>query len=133
MSKNWTLHPALAKLRDQIDARWPDRSRASDGTIGNTAHAARKSDHNPDANGVVCAMDITHDPGPPFQPIGCDGQYIAEMLRVSRDPRIKYVIWDHRIFSSTVQPWVWRPYTGANPHTKHVHISVGGDQPPWSI
>ena len=125
---SWTLHPALEKLREQINAKWPERSRVSDGTKGDARHAASKSDHNPNAEGVVCALDITHDPKH-----GVDCTFLAEALRESRDPRIKYVIWNKRIFSSTIQPWMWRPYNGSNPHTRHVHISVGGDQPPWTI
>lgn len=123
----WTLHPALVKLRAQINERWPNRSRVSDGTIGDARHAAQKSDHNPNAAGVVTAIDITHDPNGPR------GGVLAESLRLSRDPRIKYVIFNQRIFSSIKQPWVWRPYAGSNPHTKHVHISVGGDEPPWQF
>ena len=52
---------------------------------------------------------------------------MAEMLRLSQDPRIKYLISNKRIASSKVQPWVWRPYTGANAHTKHFHVSVMAD------
>jgi hypothetical protein len=41
---------------------------------------------------------------------------------------VKYIIWNRRIASSSpingAAAWDWRPYTGANPHDKHVHISV---------
>jgi hypothetical protein len=95
--------------------------------IGDAAHAARNSDHNPwiidGGIGVVSAMDLTNDPAG-----GLDADALAETLRAARDPRIKYVIWDSRIFSSTVAPWTWRPYNGANPHNKHIHISVRADK-----
>jgi lysozyme family protein len=113
---------SLAVLRDQVNARWPNRSKVSDGWIGDPAHAARASDHNPNATGVVTALDITHDPAH-----GVDAGKIAETLRQHKDPRIKYVISNSRIFSSKVSPWQWRPYTGANAHTKHVHVSVDAD------
>ena len=45
----------------------------------------------------------------------------------SRDPRIKYLIFQGRIVSSLRQPWVWRPYTGANAHMQHLHVSVDAD------
>jgi hypothetical protein len=118
----WRLAGSLVTLRAQINSRWPRRDRSSDGSIGDEAHAARQSDHNPNRRGVVCAIDITHDPvnGP-------SGGWLAEALRGARDPRIAYVIWNRQIFSSSIKPWQWRPYTGSNPHTKHVHISVRDD------
>jgi hypothetical protein len=118
----WRVAKSLLALRQEVD-----RSRMSDGTIGDAAHAARTSDHNPwviDANsGVVTAMDITHD-----QASGCDANELAKWLEQSRDSRIKYIIWNRRIMSSqTIQgvaAWTWRPYAGQNPHTKHLHVSV---------
>ena len=50
------------RLRDQIDRRWPNRHKRSDGWIGDAAHAARKSDHNP-IDGVVFALDIDENMG----------------------------------------------------------------------
>jgi hypothetical protein len=41
-------------------------------------------------------MDITHDPAH-----GVDAPALGEMLRLSEDPRIKYVVSNARIFSST--------------------------------
>jgi len=123
----WQLNPVLAKLREQVDAMAPRRSKKSDGTIGDAEHAARKSDHNPNEFGIVNALDLTHDPANGF-----DAGKFAEALRLSRDPRIAYVIWNRRIFSSTVQPWIWRKYNGA-PHDHHVHVSVGGAPVPWEI
>lgn len=128
----WRLARSLVKLRAQIDALSPKRNREHDGTVGDTSHSARKSDHNPDARGIVHAIDITHD-----TEHGCNAASIAEELRKSRDRRISYVIWNRRIFSRTNTPWEWRPYSGANPHDKHVHISVSvgmeDDESPWSI
>jgi len=119
----WRLAASLQRLRDNVNALAPLRSKASDGSIGDAAHASRSSDHNPwvvaDGKGVVTAIDVTHDPAG-----GCDAERLAESLRAARDPRVKYVIWNRRIFSATVQPWQWRPYAGANPHDHHMHISV---------
>jgi hypothetical protein len=130
----WRPAESLVKLRTQVNAMAPGRSTSSDGTIGDTSHRARKSDHNPNDAGVVTAMDITHDPAH-----GVDSGEIAEMLRLSRDRRIKYVISNRRIFSSAVSPWQWRPYSGSNAHTVHVHVSVMDDPAlyddtaPWQI
>lgn len=125
---------SLATLRDQVNARWPTRSKSNDGWIGDTAHAARRSDHNPNGADVVQALDLTHDPAKGF-----DSYKFAESLRQNRDPRIKYVISNGRIFSSKVSPWQWRPYNGVNAHAKHVHVSVNDnpaqydDGRPWAL
>jgi len=101
----------------------PARSKASDGTIGDAAHATRSSDHNPwviDGDiGVVTAIDITNDVAG-----GCSAQKIVDALVTSKDARIKYIIWNRKIVSSTVSPWDWRPYSGKNPHNHHFHVSV---------
>lgn len=131
----WRLARSLEKLRSQINALSPNRSKASDGTVGDTAHSARKSDHNPDAGGVVRAMDITHDPAH-----GIDSEKLANAVLASRDQRVKYVISNRKIASGAAgpQPWKWRPYKGSNPHNKHVHVSVvagakGDDGSAWAI
>ena len=123
----WRVAKALLALREQVNAMAPNRRKKSDGTIGDAAHASRASDHNPwvrDAGvGVVTGMDITHDPAG-----GCDAGALANALLASRDPRIKYVIFNRRIAShlrkGAAAPFEWRPYGGSNPHTHHVHISV---------
>lgn len=131
-SRPWRLAGALSKLRDQINAIAPNRSKLHDGTIGDAAHSARKSDHNPDESGVVMAIDVTHDPDG-----GCDANEIAESIRASADRRVKYLIWNGRICSSTIAPWQWRRYESANFHEKHVHVSVrperADDLRPWEL
>jgi hypothetical protein len=124
---NWRLAQSLEKLREQINAAYPKRSKVSDGGIGDPAHQAEgsASDHNPwvkDAQGVgvVTAFDFTHDPA--------NGLVIADLadkLISSRDPRIKYIICNARIvIPSSSTGWNWRPYAGINPHSSHIHISV---------
>lgn len=134
----WTLAASLATLRREVDAAFPGRSKISDGTIGDTAHAARKSDHNPDEHQVVRAWDCTRD-----VVAGIDvADYLAEWLRRVRDPRIKYLIFRRRICSSYpvggAAPYVWRPYDGLNAHEHHLHISVqpapvGDDARAWGF
>ena len=117
---NWRVAESLLTLRNQINAAHPDRNKDWDGTIGDENHQSSDSDHNPWVDGdVVTAMDITHDPEH-----GVDGNTLSEALVKSRDRRIKYVIWNKHICNSHVDPWIWRSYTGANPHDHHVHISV---------
>lgn len=141
-ARPWRLARAITALREEVNRQAPNRSKASDGTIGDAAHRSRDSDHNPwiedGSTGVVSAVDITHDAAG-----GCSAETLAQSLQSGRDPRVKYVIWNRRIMSSYAQggtaPWVWRSYSGSNPHTKHVHISLNSDKSdydstaPWRI
>lgn len=120
---SWFLAPSLRALFAEVNRMAPRRNKRSDGSIGDTSHQARKSDHNPDrsAGGVVRAIDVTHDPGS-----GCDCGWLAGKIRERRDPRVAYVIFNRRIMAGQggPSPWVWRRYTGVNPHTKHMHVSI---------
>lgn len=121
----WRPAKSLVVLLDQVNTLAPRRSKASDGTIGDTAHSSRASDHNPNSVGVVQALDITHDPSH-----GMDTYALAEQFRLAKDQRIKYVISNRKIMSGTEQSnpaWVWRPYNGVNPHDLHIHVSVKND------
>ena len=122
------MKPRLSKsaiqLREQIDDAFPGRDRTSDGWIGDTRHAARKSDHNPDAQGWVRAIDIDRDLAgkgkkPDLMPDLVDQ---IRALAKSGDKRISYIIFDGKI-ASPRKAWCWRPYDGINQHRHHAHIS----------
>lgn len=119
--------PAAAAILTQATALRPNRSKASDGTIGDKAHRNRVSDHNPDRRGVVHAADLTHDPAH-----GMDAHGWAKWLADRRDPRVKYIISNRRIWEPG---YGWAGYGGSNPHDKHVHVSVitrlENDTSPW--
>lgn len=120
MAGRWHVAPALAILIGQVNGIAPNRSKRSDGTIGDAAHQARRSDHNPDADDrSVNGADFTHDPRGGF-----DARQFAEQLASSGDPRLEYVIFARRIWSRARAHEGWRPYTGTNPHTTHAHVSV---------
>lgn len=132
----WRMAKSLDVLLAQVNEKYPKRSKVADGGIGDAAHSSRSSDHNPNEDDVVCARDFTDDPDNGFV-----ARKFAEALIASRDSRIKYIISDGQICSGSdgAQPWVWRKYTGANPHEHHMHISVRSparfydDQKPWNI
>lgn len=132
MPPNWRLALSIHQLMAQVNAAAPRRNRAFDGTIGDAAHQATKSDHNPNAKGVVTAVDFTDDPKG-----GLSCQRLVDALVRSKDPRIKYIIWKGQIISSVVSPWKWRPYKGPNPHSKHLHLSVDpvryDETQPWNL
>ncbi len=121
-----SLDTALA----EVNAAAPKRSKASDGGIGDAAHATRDSDHNPwikDASGtgVVRARDFTHDPAGGFD-ADAFAEHVASLL--GKHPALgtgAYVIWDWLIISTARLREGWRPYSGSNGHTKHCHVSVG--------
>lgn len=131
----WRLAHGLEKLRSQVNAQWTNRSKDSDGSIGDEHHSARASDHNPDGAGVVHAIDITHDPKSGF-----DSYAFADLLLKKQDRRLKYVISNRRIGAGPAgpSPGVWRKYTGINPHDHHCHVSImsgplADDTADWSI
>lgn len=121
--RSWTLAPALAALRDEVNRLWPNRDRSYDGTIGDLAHQAQsKSEHNPDSAGVVRAIDIT------ARGIDVDALLSAAI----GDPRVHYVIYRGRICSRTYG-WTWRPSSG---HEHHVHVSLRNhtsESAPWDV
>ena len=120
------MKPLLCKagqqLRLQIDDSYSDRDRTSDGWIGDTRHSARPSDHNPDAAGIVRAIDIDRDLSGKAKPDLMPD--LADQIRhaAKSDKRIAYIIFNGKIASSRMG-WRWRKYSGINPHTKHCHIS----------
>lgn len=117
------LAKSLEKLRSQVNSAYPKRSKLSDGWIGDAAHQAVASDHNPNRAGVVTALDLTHDPKNGF-----DAHTLADVLIANRHPNLEYVISNRRIAGAWTN-WKWQRYTGSNPHDKHIHVSVGDGKP----
>ena len=111
------LAPSLVQLRAEIKARWDDRDDTSDGWIGDTSHAARKSDHNPDwdSGGVVRAVDIDDD----FASVSQKRLVVATLIA---DPRVAYIITDGRIWKRRTGQW--ETYYGPNAHFSHIHVSI---------
>ena len=120
------MKPILCKagqqLREQFDDCYPDRDRTSDGWIGDTRHQARPSDHNPDEQGIVRAIDIDRDLSGKAKPDLMPD--LADQIRLcaKSDKRIAYIIFSGKIASPRMG-WRWRKYRGINPHDHHCHIS----------
>ena len=115
---------AIAVLR-QATALYPKRKKLSDGLLPSSAHIKQNpnSDHN-----TGLAVDLTHDPKN-----GVDCVEIFEKLK--EDARVKYLIFQGKIWSKEKAKQGNRIYTGSNKHTKHLHISIndgmGNDTSPW--
>jgi hypothetical protein len=122
------VNPRLCKagqqLRLQVDDSYPDRDKRSDGWIGNLAHSFNRSDHNPDAKGIVRAIDIDRDLSGKAKPDLMP--YLADQIRVfakrDKSKRVSYIIFAGRIASPRMG-WRWRKYSGINPHNTHLHVS----------
>jgi hypothetical protein len=101
---------AIAVLR-QATALRPKRKKASDGLLPSAAHRIQSpnSDHN-----TGYAVDLTHDPK---NDIDC----VKLFIELQNDKRVKYLIFQGRIWSQTNGV---SKYTGSNPHDKHLHISI---------
>ena len=115
---------AIAVLR-QATAIAPKRMKASDGLLPSAAHlkVSPTSDHN-----TGLAVDLTHDPKN-----GIDCELIFEKLK--EDERVAYLIFNKKIWSRQRRKEGNRKYSGSNPHTKHLHISINdshaNDTSPW--
>jgi hypothetical protein len=101
------------------------RDKRSDGSIGDVAHAARASDHNPDGRGWVHALDIDADLGPDNA-----AELLANALltyarhRLPGSDRLKNIVFRNRVASGTYadQFWVWRADSTLG-HEAHIHVS----------
>jgi hypothetical protein len=107
------LAASLVRLRNELNSRWPNRDKTSDGWIGDASHQKTKSDHNPDSKGCVHALDIDKDGIDPWLVVG----------QAIKHPATQYVIFDRKIWSRT-RGFSARAYTGSNPHTMHIHVSI---------
>jgi hypothetical protein len=115
---------AIAVLR-QATAIKPLRKKASDGLLPSAAHIHQNpnSDHN-----TGYGVDLTHD-----KLAGIDCSNIFQELKA--DKRVKYLIFQGKIWSAERASEGDRDYDGSNKHNKHLHISIkdgcGDDTSPW--
>jgi hypothetical protein len=127
---SWHVDESLAILIHDVKTAHPG---IIVGTIGDPAHQTEPSDHNPDKNGAVKAADFML--GPAFD--ARQANALFSTLAKYLDNRMAYAIWYRQIVSTTVVPGHIRTYTGSNPHTGHVHVSVNdqhhANKSPWRI
>lgn len=117
------------KLRAQIDARFPSRDKRSDGWIGDTDHQQRKSDHNPDSEGIVYALDIDENMGKGRNRNGRTARHLADQLTayamsgLPGSDRLKYIVYEDQIASGTYSGSWWKWRGKGYGHTQHIHVS----------
>lgn len=129
------LVPCGVRLRSDFNALSPDRDKASDGWIGDTAHQREVSDHNPDETGSVPIHDtdkvnevhaVDVDAGLIVVSMWVVVDFLVGRCRAGAETRLRYIIWDHIIWEAS-NGWRSRPYTGKSPHTEHAHFSFSYD------
>lgn len=128
----WWFCAGGQQLLDQIDAKFPNRDRRSDGRVSSAAHREQNSnsDHDPDPKtGVVRAMDVDENMGVGIWRNGRMAKRLADEILLYASSglpgsrRVKYVIYEGAIASGTLKRlwWKWRP--GNWGHHHHIHIS----------
>jgi hypothetical protein len=145
------LVPSLKRLREEFDTLAPHRDRGADGDVGDKAHRAEVSAHNPDDTpGVrvpredadkipeIHALDI--DSTGPWPP-GRDLNWSVEVIRGRHlrgfDYRLQNIIWRDRIASRS-WGWTWEPRPGIG-HYDHAHFectsesAAEADTRPWGL
>jgi hypothetical protein len=130
----WVLTRGMTHFRDSFNVAFPNRDKASDGTIGNQAHSVATSGHNPDKTGSaeykdgdaldeVRAVDIDSDlrySGTTMEDVV---QHLVMLGRAGLLASvIKYLIYNKRIWRAS-NGWKTETYTGASQHTEHLHAS----------
>lgn len=145
----WQLAPSLQQLLSEINTAYPNRNKGTDGTIsgytygpgGVVVNPGNLSSHNINAQGYVCALDITtgNYPGGISDE---EGYALAERIRIALrdqprgDPayaihqmRPPYVSAPGAYIATANTNWAWEFYRGVDPHTSHIHVSVDWDIP----
>lgn len=128
------LTKGLANLRSQVNATFPNRDKTSDGTIGDKAHQAETSGHNPDdTKGAKAEWNADSDTTPEIRAwdmdsdLGCPGttaQMVVDHIR--KLPKVssvlRYMIYNRKIYEAA-NGWAPKTYTGASAHTEHIHFT----------
>lgn len=122
---SWYTVEGIDTLLAQTNKRWPHRDKRSDGTVGDAAHAARPSDHNPDSKGAVHAVDIDSDLNGSKNDMRWFADQLIAYARTNQpgSKRFKNIVFADQVASGTYPAhyWTWRD--GDYGHFDHIHVS----------
>lgn len=125
----WVKVKWIPQLFAAFDALWPNRNRAQDGTIGDTAHQSSPSGHNPDDTPGSRPEREDADNTPEVRAADVDARGVnmqAVIDAIVSDPnerkRFIYIIFNRYIWSAS-NGWRKARYTGSDPHDTHAHFS----------
>lgn len=129
----WVNTAASLSLRDELDRSFPNRDKASDGTIGDAAHNASPSGHAPDETGNPEATDAdsinevhARDVDTDLRQAGWNMERVVKLIvarcKSGQERRVWYIIYNRRIWSAR-DGFTQRAYGGGDPHDTHMHIS----------
>jgi hypothetical protein len=151
------LTAALTSLRSGFNTAFPARDKTTDGWIGDAAHQAETSGHNPDDTAGVSAEYQDADTKQEVRAVDVDKDLnhpgvtmydvIRRILATPADvARLRYIIFCPPLgpFGANV-PTIWsrnsgwspRTYSGSSRHDEHAHFSgdpdTDEDGRPWSV
>lgn len=132
--------PCLVALSEEFDEVGPDRSTASDGSIGDQDHAERSSNHNKDDTSGSSTPQSDSDSSPDIRAIdvtskgpwlnGMTMQAAVDLIvgrcRSGAENRLVEVIYNRHAWYKS-NGWARIDYTGSNPHDKHAHFGAKAD------
>jgi hypothetical protein len=148
------LTSSLVRLRADINDAFPGRDKATDGWIGDAAHRARTSGHNPDDTAGSKPESTDADSKAEVRALDVDddlrsvrgytmGALVQRMVSKNQDgslrfpgdlKRLAYIIFNRTIYRKR-NGWRAEAYTGDNAHTEHAHFSgdpaFDEDTAPW--
>jgi hypothetical protein len=122
-----TEQPGVAGLRDLVMRTYPSTGR---GAILRSCGVGGRSEHKEGR-----AWDWMVNANNPAQRAQAD-EMLAWLLAtdehgnrhaLARRFGVMYIIWNRKVWKAYRPNEGWQPYSGASPHTDHVHISFGWD------